>query len=134
MKSAAATSESRPKILIVENDPGVRRSMQLLLQGQGFDVKAYAMGENLLADAASQPPDCFIADYRLDGTDGIAVLQAMRAQGWDGPAIMVSAFASEELADRALEAGFVRVFEKPLRERALVQAVARLAQRRDGAG
>lgn len=133
MRTATASSDVRPKVLIVENDPGVRRSMQLLLQGQGFDVKAYATGDNLLADAAAQPPDCFIADYRLDGTDGIAILRALRQQGWEGPAIMVSAFASNELSTRALEAGFARVFEKPLRERALVETVSRLAQRGNGA-
>jgi len=124
----------RPRVLIVENDPGVRRSMQLLLQGQGLDVKAYAASEPLLADAALRPPDCFVADYLLDGPDGIAVLKALRHQGWEGPAILVSAFASEELSTQALDAGFTQVFEKPLRERALVDTVSRLARRRGGGG
>ena len=66
MDIATRSTNHRPRVLIVENDPAVRRSMQLLLQGQGLDVKAYASGEQLLAEAAREPPDCFIADYLLD--------------------------------------------------------------------
>ncbi len=123
---------ARPRILIVEDDAGVRRSMQLLLQAQGFDVRAYAAGPPLLADAAARTPDCFIADYRLDGEDGIMVLAALRRSGWNGPAILISAFKSEDLSRHALEAGFTTVFEKPLREHALVDAVSRLVRPQEG--
>jgi len=131
MDIATRSTNHRPRVLIVENDPAVRRSMQLLLQGQGLDVKAYASGEQLLAEAAREPPDCFIADYLLDETDGIAVLHALHGQGWSGPAILVSAFASQDLSTRAREAGFTQVFEKPLRQRALLEAVSRLTRRSD---
>jgi len=120
---------SRPRILIVEDDPAVRRSLLLLLQGRNFDVRAHATGPTLLADAARQAPDCVIADYVLEDGDGIAMLRALRRQGWDGPAILVSAFASEALALDAREVGFTQVFEKPLREGALIEAVSRLTRR-----
>ena len=132
--ATASIAGVRPRVLIVENDAAVRRSMQLLLQGHGFDVKAYGASEQLLVDAARQSPDCFIADYRLDGPDGIAVLKAMREQGWQGPAILITGFPSEDLSSRATEAGFTCIFEKPLRERALVETVSRLAHRQDGGG
>ena len=123
------TSGHRPRVLIVENDAGVRRSMQLLLQARGFDVRAYSGGQTLLADVTLRKPDCLVADYLLDDETGIAVLKAMRALDWDGPAILVSAYASAELEHDAREAGFAAVFEKPLREYALVDAVARLTRR-----
>jgi FixJ family two-component response regulator len=107
--------------------------MQLLLQGQGLDVRAYANGMPLLADPASNDAACFIADYRLDGEDGIAVLQALRGRGWNGPAILVTAFSSYSLTQRAIEAGFTSVFEKPLREHTLVDTVLRLVRQPDGA-
>ncbi len=127
--SSAGTG--RPRILIIDDDAGVRRSMLLLLQAQGFDVRAYATAGPLLADAKEQRPDCLVADYRLDGEDGIALLEALRGTGWRGPAILISAYASGDLSRRATEAGFSTLFEKPLREHALVDAVSRLARRRD---
>src|SRR4051794_17987563 len=56
--NAGTKAGHRPRVLIVENDAGVRRSMLLLLQARGFDVRAYPAGQPLLADVALQRPDC----------------------------------------------------------------------------
>lgn len=125
------TLRKRPyarRILIVEDDPGVRRSLLLLLTGRGFDAAAFPTAAQGLANAAMHPPACLVADYRLEETDGIALLQAMRANGWMGPAILISAHSSPELANQATTAGFAVIFDKPLREHALVDAVGRLVR------
>ena len=124
----ASAAGKRPEILIVEDDPAVRRSMQLLLNGQGFDVRAYASGGSLLADIATSRAVCLIADYRLDEGNGIAVLTALRQSGWTLPAILVTAFNSAQLQQDAREAGFAEVLEKPFKEHALVHAVNRAAR------
>ncbi|OWQ90653.1 response regulator [Sphingopyxis witflariensis] len=121
-------AQSPPSVLIVEDDPAVRRSLLLLLQGRGFAAKAWPEADPALAEAARAAPDCLIVDYRLEGRDGIAMLGSLRAQGWEGPAILISAYASEELSARAGEAGFALVLEKPLREHMLVDAVTRLTR------
>lgn len=118
----------QPKIVIVEDDPGVRRSMQLLFKGHGCDVRAYPSGEALLLSEDTVGPDCLIIDFRLEGADGIALLSALRKRGWAGPAVLVTGFPSADVARRAQEAGFASVFEKPLKERSLVEAVSRLAR------
>lgn len=84
----------RPRLLLVEDDAAVRRSLQLLLQTKGFDVRAYASGHRLLADASADSAVGFIADYRLDGLgalDGLDVLAGLRARGWRKPAILITA-------------------------------------------
>lgn len=121
--------EAPPSVLIVEDDPGVRRSLLLLLQGRGFAAKAWSTADPALAEAARAAPDCLIVDYRLDGSDGIAMLASLRANGWEGPAILISAYGSGELSARALGAGFSLILEKPLREHELVDAVTRLTRR-----
>lgn len=116
----------RPHVLVVEDDAGARRSLLLLLNGRGFDVAAYSTVPQALAAAAARPPDCLVADYRLYGEDGVDLLARLRGGGWGGPAILISAFASPELSRRARAAGFAMIFDKPLREHALVDAVRRL--------
>lgn len=126
---AKETNSERPhahRILIVEDDPGARRSLLLLLTGRGFDAVAFASPDQALADAAHHPPACLVADYRLENYDGIALLLAIRATGWSGPAILISAYHSHELSARANAVGFAAIFDKPLREHALVDAVSRL--------
>jgi FixJ family two-component response regulator len=121
-------SQPPPSVLIVEDDPAVRRSLLLLLQGRGFAAKAWSAADPALADAAHTAPDCLIVDYRLEGCDGIAMLVSLRADGWRGPAILISAYGSAELGIRAREAGFALILEKPLREHALIDAVTRLTR------
>jgi FixJ family two-component response regulator len=118
----------RERILLVEDDPAVRRSMQLLLQAQGFDVRAYANGITLLADETNDDAKCFVADYRMDDLNGIAVLTRLRERGWSGPAVLITAYATNDLSGAAIAAGFDVVLEKPLRKHALVEAVMRLTR------
>src|SRR3546814_5720005 len=68
MTSERITSPTgeRPRLLLLEDDAGVRRSLQLLFRARGFDVRAYAAGAALLADPAACDACCFIADYRSE--------------------------------------------------------------------
>lgn len=122
-----------PKIVIVEDDPSVRRSLQLLVQGQGFETRTFASAEALLAASEVQAPDCLVVDYQLDeGVDGITLLPALRARGWSAPAILITGFPSSQVSQRASDCGFALVFEKPLRERSLIEALKRLVPETSG--
>ncbi len=127
-RTTAQTSE-RPRLLLAEDDAGLRRSLQLLFRARGFDVRAYASGAALLADPLARAACCVVADYQLDeigGIDGIEVLARLRESGWSGPAVLITGFATSELAARARAQGFAQVLEKPFREHALGSAIARL--------
>lgn len=122
-----ALDPPRSIILLAEDDPGVRRSLQLLLRGHGYDVRAYVEANPLVDDQQSLNAACLIADYRLGDTDGLTVLSRLRARGWDGPAILITAFPSAELIKKAEAAGFSLVVEKPLKPHMLVGLLERLA-------
>lgn len=117
--------EDRARLLLVEDDPGVRRSLQLLLHGRGFEVRAYASGLALLADPTALDAVCLVSDYRMPEIDGILILQRLRQLGWEGKALLITAFRSAHLVNQALAVGYSRVIEKPLIDTALVEAVER---------
>lgn len=125
-ETSTAAVQERPRLLLVEDDAGVRRSLQLLFRARGFDVRAYANGNALLADPLARDACCFVADYQLEETDGIEVLSRLRDSGWEGPAVLITAFPSTDLNARAAAQGFSQILEKPFREHALADAVARL--------
>jgi len=110
-------------IAILDDDPGARRSMQLLLEGRGFQVRSFASPELLIADVAANNPACLVTDYRMAGHDGLQVLAALRAAGWQGKAILVTAFGSADLMQTAIAQGFDAVLDKPCKQFALVNAV-----------
>jgi FixJ family two-component response regulator len=125
-------AHEKSRILLVEDDPGVRRSLQLLLQANGFDVRAYASGAILLADETSLDAACLVADYRMSDCDGVETLQRLRARGWAGPAILITAFSSADLTVSAKQAGFYTVLEKPLRKHRLLAVVEQLVRQGSG--
>lgn len=122
----SAGTQHKPTILLVEDDPAVRRSLQLILQGGGFAVRSYATGAALLADSGVQHAHAVVADYRLPDSDGLRLLRDLRRAGFNGPAILVTGFGSPELEASARAAGFARILEKPLADRVLREAMTGL--------
>lgn len=114
---------ARPKLLLVEDDDGVRRGLQLLLSGQGFDVNAFASARAALADPAIRTAHCLVSDYVLADGDGIELITALRAEGWRGTAVLITAFASPELRVAASAAGFGALLDKPFRDDDLLRAL-----------
>jgi len=129
MGQAFPKHEQRKRVLLVEDDAGVRRSLQLLLHGRGFEIRAYASGLALLADPTALGAVCLVADYQMPEIDGLLILKRLRDLGWQGQALMVTAYPSPSLVERALAAGYSRVLEKPLVDSALVDAVERAVAR-----
>lgn len=118
-------AEHKPRILVVEDDDSMRRSMQLFLRGRGFDVLTYASAGQLLREENLEAA-CLVADYRLGEQNGISLLGALRARGWMGPAILTTGFPSEELRSSARTAGFDLFLEKPFQDHALISGINQL--------
>lgn len=131
MQNNATRDGRRAKVLIAEDDPAVRRSLQLLLQGNGFDVRSYGTGGAILADLSSRDADCFVSDYRMPDMDGLSLMRRLRQEGWAGPAILITAYNSDDLRKRACEAGYNVVLEKPLMDHVLTSVVTRLSNGTD---
>lgn len=112
-------------LLLIEDDDGVRRSLQLLLTGQGYQVHAFSRPSLAIADPAALASTHLVVDYALPQTDGVAALQFLKSQGWRGFAILVTAYYTSELHEMALSEGFDAVLAKPFRDAKLLEALAR---------
>lgn len=114
---------TKPLLLLVDDDDNVRRSLHLLLQFRGFQVRSFASAAPLLDDEAALKAVCMVADHRLPDGDGIDVLQRLREAGWSGRAVLITGYPSADLKERAAHAGFSAVLEKPLRQHELLKAL-----------
>ena len=119
---------ARTRILLVEDDSAVRRSIQLLLHARGYDVRAYASGALALADPAATEAACLVTDYRMAGMTGSELLRGLRAAGWLRPAILITAHRSDYVRETE-DARFDDVLEKPLLDRRLLACVDRATGR-----
>ncbi len=116
----------RPRILLVEDDDAVRRSLQLLLVSQGYDVRAYRTGNGLASDPEALMAVCLVADLIMSESDALQLLHDLRGAGWRGPAILISGHLTDEWATQAKAAGYDAVLPKPIGETILVGWIARL--------
>lgn len=113
------------RVLLVEDDEGVRRSLQLLLEWNGFEVRAHGLAASVLNLETLAQFHLLVTDYFLEDGDGIALLQGLRQAGWQGRAILVTAEPAQALVERALAAGFHAVLRKPLARHELIAALTK---------
>jgi two-component system nitrogen regulation response regulator NtrX len=110
------------RILIVDDEPGIRDTLRGVLEDEGFDVSAAASGEECLELAANEDFSCILLDIWLgDGIDGVETLERLKASGLSAPVVMISGHGNIETAVRSTKLGAFDFIEKPLSiERTLV--------------
>jgi two-component system, NtrC family, nitrogen regulation response regulator NtrX len=119
------------RILVVDDEAGVRSSLAAVLRDEGYDVDAVDSGEACLDAVAQRMPDAILLDIWLPGMDGLATLERMRERRVEAQVIMISGHASVEAAVRATKLGAFDFIEKPLSIEKTVLAVRNaLRQRR----
>ncbi|MGH1421573.1 MAG: response regulator [Hyphomonas sp.] len=101
------------RIVLVEDDEDVRRSLTLLLRAHGFSVDVYQSGMELFSNRTLPEPDCYLIDYKLPKMDGIALLQKLKTRGINIPSLLITGYFSNTLQTRAEDAGFHGIIEKP---------------------
>ena len=128
MKNAARSpfSENRDsssRLVLVEDDENVRRSMTMLLRARGFQIDAYRNGTEFLMMQGQHGGDCLLIDYKMPRIDGLEVMRRLRQLDDRTPGIMVTGFYSETLRNRALMAGYADILEKPSTPGCLIELI-----------
>lgn len=105
---------SKPVILIVDDEEGIRESLSGILEDEGYDILTADSGEEAIKILRETSPDLIFLDIWLTGMDGIKTLQEIKAMKPDVPVIMISGHGSIELAVKATQTGAYDFLEKPL--------------------
>ena len=113
----------RPLVAIVDDDPGVRDSIALLLRLHGFDVHAFESGEQFLSWAGRQAVDCVLLDLRMGGVSGLEVQAALARLGLGYPIVVVTAHGDVATTRAALKAGAFDFIEKPFDDAVLLRVI-----------
>jgi DNA-binding response OmpR family regulator len=121
----------RRSVLLIEDDPGIRRVMQLALQHEGFEVVEAATGEVGLKALDTRSFDAVCLDLMLPGIDGFAVCRSIR-NGCDVPIIMITARSDSQDVVKGLEAGADDYICKPFVVPELIARVRALLRRSTG--
>ncbi|MFL5578473.1 MAG: sigma-54-dependent transcriptional regulator [Gemmatimonadaceae bacterium] len=112
-------------VLIVDDEPNIRRMVGALLASEGYEVRDAADGESGIARAAESEPDVALVDLMMPGAiDGIGALAKLRERYPELPVIMMSGKAGLSDAVRATKLGAFNFLEKPLSPEGVLLALA----------
>lgn len=116
-------SSSPTRVYVVDDDPQLRDGLAEWLAQAGYQARAFESGEALLLAHSQLAPGCIIVDMVMSGMSGLELQRRLIAAGCRWPVILLTGHATRPDAVRAMEAGFVTLLEKPVREVELLAAV-----------
>ena len=111
------------RVLVVEDDEGMREAIATLLGAAGIDSTVYASAEALLAEVAVDEAWCVISDLKLPAMSGFELLAALRARGARPPVILITAHDAPGMRNDAVRHGADAYLAKPFAGSALLAAI-----------
>jgi RNA polymerase sigma factor (sigma-70 family) len=112
-----------PTVFVVEDDEGVRSSLQVLLRLKGLRARGFASAEEFLAALSPDWAGCMVVDLRMPGMSGVELLERLRQRACTLPAIVVTAHGDVANTRSSFLAGAADFFEKPIDNDALLAAI-----------
>jgi two-component system, NtrC family, nitrogen regulation response regulator NtrX len=113
----------KSRILIIDDDAGIRESMRRTLEYQGYQFIGAATGPEGLALIDRDPPDLVFLDIKMPGMDGLEVLERIKAANPALPVVMVSGHGTTQTGFEARDRGASGFIEKPFSESVLIERV-----------
>jgi CheY-like chemotaxis protein len=118
---AAVTVEGKPRILIAEDEWAFRILLLLTFEEEGYEVVSVGNGPTLLEVLASsllpnsgiKSFDLVVSDVRMPGWNGLLALEDLCRSPLMPPVVVITAFGSDELHQRAMQSGAAAVLDKP---------------------
>jgi two-component system nitrogen regulation response regulator NtrX len=118
------------RILIVDDEASIRRSLAGILSDEGFAAAEAAEGEAALAELRGEtPPDLVLLDIAMPGRDGVEILEEMQRTWPSLPVVMMSGHGTIETAVRATQLGAFDFLEKPLSVEKLLLTIRHALER-----
>jgi two-component system, NtrC family, response regulator AtoC len=116
-------------VLIIDDEPGLRQTVSLILAEEGYEVQSASDGEEGLARALELQPDIILCDVRMPRLGGLEFIEKYRAANGTGMVITMTAYGGTELAIQAMKAGAYDYLPKPFNADQLILVLKKAEER-----
>ncbi len=118
-----------PLVLIVDDDPSVRKSLARLVRAAGYEVEAFASAREFLARPRHEAPSCLVLDVRMPGLTGLELQEALATAGHLTSTVFITGYGDVSVGVKAMKGGAVDFLTKPVDKRELLGAIERAMTR-----
>ena len=126
MTQPDAAAPARRRLLILDDEPIVVKRLKPAFQKAGYDVDVFTDSAAALAAFEEKPAHIVITDLKMEGLDGIAFLDRIKAVSPDTGVIVITGFATLETAKESFHKGAFDFVAKPFKLADILDVVARL--------
>ena len=105
--------KTRPLISVVDDDESMREAIKGLVKSLGYTVEAFASAEEFLNSRKVRRTACLVADVQMPGMTGLELHRHLMASGETIATILITAYPSDSVQERALGDGVVCYLSKP---------------------
>tara|TARA_R110002012_G_scaffold322025_2_gene553891 strand:+ start:83834 stop:84451 length:618 start_codon:yes stop_codon:yes gene_type:complete len=112
-----------PVVHLIDDDPAVLASLQLLLVSAGLEARGYQSAEAFMAVAPDLPPGCIVTDVRMPGMDGLEMMACLKSMEVNHPVVVITGHGDVSLAVEAMKKGAIDFLEKPFEDTALLRCI-----------
>jgi FixJ family two-component response regulator len=117
------SASGTPTVFIIDDDAGLRVSIQGLLKTEGLRSEAFATPQEFLNSSHLDNPCCLVLDVRLHGVSGLDFQGKLTEMGLQIPIVFITAHGDIPMTVKALKSGAVQFLTKPFRDQDLLDAV-----------
>ncbi|MEJ2052096.1 MAG: response regulator [Calditrichota bacterium] len=119
----------KPRILVVDDEKNIRRSMQMILSSEGYLVSLAGNAREALDLLKKEIPDVIFLDVMLPDRDGLSLLPEIKSNYPATEIIMISGHANLSMAVEATRAGAYDFLEKPLQKEKILLTIQHLLEK-----
>jgi len=121
--SAAAKSQQKPIVFVVDDDVSVRESLELLITFAGWQPEMFASAAKFLAHPRTATPSCLVLDVSLPDLNGLELQKLIASDRTDMPIIFITGHGDVPMSVQAMKAGAVEFLTKPFDDEVLLSAI-----------
>jgi len=114
---------AQPTIIIVDDDPGIRESLEGLLRSIGLQVKSMASLPEFVTGGRPEGPACLVLDVRLPGRSGLDFQRELAEANIRIPIIFITGYGDIPMSVQAIKGGAIEFLTKPFRDQDLLDAI-----------
>jgi FixJ family two-component response regulator len=129
MMSAAAKSQPKPIVFVVDDDVSVRESLELMIKFAGWQPETFASAGEFLARPRTSLPSCLVLDISLPDLNGLELQKMIASERTDMPIIFITGHGDVPMTVKAMKGGAVEFLTKPFDDEVLLSAIRHAIER-----
>ncbi len=124
--------DSRCRLMIIDDEPIVGKRLRQIFEKAGYDVEVFTSGLPALQELERRAYDIIVTDLKMEGVDGMKILETAREKNPDIKVIIITGFAKMETATEAFKKGVFDFIAKPFKVDELKQVILRAEEELHG--